>query len=55
MLLSVPVGYYLLQTATEEFIFKYDQVFSALQFLLSSNRDNYIASDKLFFRFVIIL
>ena len=53
LLLSAPIGYYLIQTATEEYIFKYDKVFSALQFLLSSNRDNYVASDGLFFRFFI--
>jgi len=51
VLLSFPLGYMFLTWATEEFIFKYDQVFSALQFLLSPDRAHYLTGEALFIRF----
>ncbi len=47
-------SFYCLRFGTEEWIVKYDQVFSALQFLLSKDRDSYVAGVDLFFRFLIL-
>jgi len=51
LLISFPLGYWLLNLATESFIFKYGAVFSALQFLLSPDRVHLLSEDDLFFRF----
>lgn len=53
LFISYPVGFWLLQTGTEQYIYKYGKVFSALQFLLSSDRDHYIEYDTLQMKFYI--
>ena len=53
-IISFPLGYQLLNWGTEQFIVKYDTVFSALQFLLSTDRSNFITGDALRMRFFIM-
>lgn len=53
-LVSFPLGYQLLSWGTEQFIFKYDAVFSALKFLLSADRNNLVSDDVLKLRFFIV-
>lgn len=57
LLLAVPVAFslswLLINHITENVILKYDQAFSALQFLLSSNRANYATPDELLWRYAI--
>lgn len=48
---SYPFGYLLMQWGTEQFILKYGVVFSALQFLLSTDRSQYVADEVLQLRF----
>jgi len=50
-LISFPLGYMFLDWAMEPVIFKYGQVFSALQFLLSPDRSHYLNPDQLFISF----
>ncbi|WP_239017384.1 VanZ family protein [Seongchinamella sediminis] len=52
-LVSAPLGYWLLNQGLEQFILKYGKVFSAMQFLLSANRDNYLEPGQLFMRFCV--
>jgi hypothetical protein len=47
------ISFYLVDYGTEQYIFKYDKVFSALQFLLSPNRDDYIKPIEISFSFFI--
>ncbi len=54
LLVSFPIGYQLLTLGTEQLIFKYNSVFSAMQFLLSSDRDNLLSEDELRNRFFIL-
>ena len=42
-----------MQSGLESFVIKYGKVFSAMQFLLSSDRDNYVQAQELFVRFCI--
>ncbi len=51
LIISFPIGYTLLWVGTEEYIFKYGQIFSALQFLLSANRENLVSGYELWLRF----
>ena len=51
ILLSIPLAYGLLLMGTEQYIVKYEQVFSALQFLLSTSRDHYVTGNDIFWRF----
>lgn len=51
VLISFPLGYMLLNWATEAIIYKYGQVFSALQFLFSPDRENFLAESELFINF----
>ncbi|MES2537529.1 MAG: VanZ family protein [Pseudomonadota bacterium] len=53
LILSFPLAYFTLSLATEQFVIKYGKVFSALQFLLSSDREHYAASTELFIRYAI--
>jgi hypothetical protein len=53
IIVSGPIGYWLLQQGLEGFVIKYDKVFSAMQFLLSANRDSYLEPQQLFIRFCI--
>ncbi|WKJ89438.1 VanZ family protein [Methylomonas montana] len=53
-LVSFPLGYQLLSWGTEQFIFKYDTVFSALNFLLSADRNNFVSDNVLKLRFFIV-
>jgi VanZ family protein len=50
---SFPLGYQLLSWGTEQFILKYDAVFSAMQFLLSADRSHLISGDVLRTRFFV--
>lgn len=51
VLISFPLGYMLLNWGTEAVIYKYGQVFSALQFLLSPDREHFLAENELFISF----
>lgn len=50
---SFPSGYQLLSWGTEQFILKYDTVFSAMQFLLSTDRSHLISGGVLRARFFV--
>ncbi|AMK75858.1 MULTISPECIES: VanZ family protein [Methylomonas] len=52
-IISFPLGYQLLSWGTEQFILKYDVVFSAMQFLLSTDRSHLISGDVLRARFFV--
>lgn len=51
--LSFPLAYFSISAGTEQFIIKYGKVFSALQFLLSSNREHYAGTTELLIRYVV--
>lgn len=51
ILFVLPVSWCLLQYATESVIVKYQQVYSALQFLLSTDRTQYAGPQQLFMRY----
>ena len=51
--LSVLLGWQLIQLATETMIVKYQQAFSALQFLLSPDRQHYLPTGQLLPRFML--
>jgi len=51
--LSLPLAYAALSFALEPYIVKYDQVFSAFQFLLSSDRQHYAGPGELVLRYVV--
>jgi len=51
LLVSFPVGYGLLDWATESVILKYGVVYSAMQFLLSPDRVHFVTGSDLFIRF----
>lgn len=53
-LVSAPIGYFLITNGLQNFIFKYDQIFSALQFLLSPSRTELLDTQQVFFRFVLM-
>ncbi len=48
------LGWWLLSLGTEAMLFKYGKVFSALQFLLSTDRDHYVGAEALMLRFVLV-
>ncbi|MEI8570876.1 VanZ family protein [Methylomonas sp. LW13] len=52
-IISFPLGYQLLSWGTEQFILKYDAVFSAMQFLLSADRSHLVSGDILMARFFV--
>jgi predicted membrane-bound spermidine synthase len=52
VLVSIPIGWLLLQVGTEAVLVKYGRAFSALQFILSTDRANYAAGVELFLRFL---
>ncbi|WP_081607984.1 VanZ family protein [Methylomonas sp. MK1] len=52
-IISFWLGYQLLSWGTEQFILKYDTVFSAMQFLLSTDRTHLISGDILRARFFV--
>lgn len=52
--ISFPLGYQLLSWGTEQFVLKYNAIFSAMQFLLSSERQNLISDSVLRIRFFIM-
>lgn len=54
LLLSFPLGYGLLNWATEPIIYKYGAAFSALQFLLSPDRSHLVTGVELFSRFCLL-
>lgn len=51
--LSLLLGWQLIQLATETVIVKYQQAFSALQFLLSTDRQHYLPTGQLLPRFML--
>jgi hypothetical protein len=51
---TVVAGYGLVSVATEPALFKYGQVFSALQFLLSTDRSAYASGNELLLRFAAV-
>ena len=51
ILFVLPLSWWLLQNATESVIVKYQQAYSALQFLLSTDRTQYAAPLQLFMRY----
>lgn len=53
ILISIPLSYYAIYWATEAYIFKYGQFFSALQFLLSPDRTQLVSGNTLIFRFIL--
>lgn len=53
LLLSLPVGYWLLKTGTEAVLIKQEMVFSAMQFLFSTDRTHYAQGLALLLRFAI--
>ena len=53
MVVSVPVGWFLLMGGTEPAVHKYGEVFSALQFLLSESRSDYVQDTVLMTRYAI--
>jgi len=50
---SVPVGYLLLEIGTEDVVYKYGKIFSAMQFLLSQDRTNLSHGFTLILRYSI--
>ena len=50
---SVPVGYLLLEIGTEDAVYKYGKIFSAMQFLLSQDRTNLSHGFTLMLRYSI--
>ena len=50
---SLPLGYTAFAAATEPLIVKYDQVFSAMQFLFSTDRGHYSSGSGLLIRYLI--
>ncbi len=51
-LILMPLAYALFLVALEPHVVKYQQVFSAIQFLLSPGRENYVSGAELVIRFV---
>ena len=51
---SIPLGWALLRLGTESMLVKYGRAFSALQFLLSTDRAHYAAGVELFLRFAVV-
>jgi len=51
---SSPISYQLFSWGTEQFILKYGRLFSAAQFLLSSNREQLASGEELSARFYIL-
>jgi glycopeptide antibiotics resistance protein len=51
LLTAAPMTYYFLESGSEPLVIKYDQVFSAFQFLLSANRQQYATGIELIERF----
>lgn len=51
--ITIPLGWVLLQLGTESMLFKYGRAFSALQFLLSTDRAHYAVGPDLLLRFVV--
>ncbi len=54
ILVSAPLGYQLLSWGTETYILKYNTVFSAMQFLLSADRQSLLSEHDLQIRFSIM-
>lgn len=52
--ISFPLGYQLVCWGTESVILKYNAIFSAMQFLLSSDRQNLLSEDVLRVRFFVL-
>ncbi|MEJ6005087.1 VanZ family protein [Paucibacter sp. AS339] len=52
-LISLPVGYLLLVNGTEPLLVQHNRAFSALQFLLSADREHYVTGPALWGRFAV--
>ena len=50
----MPLAYVLFWAALEPYVVKYQQVFSAIQFLLSPDRENYVGGSELVVRFLLM-
>lgn len=53
LLASLALGWLLLTAGTEPMVFKYGRTFSALQFLLSPDRNNYVEGVELMLRYAV--
>jgi hypothetical protein len=53
LILSVPIGYWLLTIGTEPMLIKQETVFSAMQFMFSTDRTHYAQGPALLVRFAI--
>ena len=54
LIVSIPFGFLAISYGTEDILLKYGQVFSALQFLLSSDRTSYVHGQELILRYIIV-
>ena len=54
MVVSLPMGYFLVSMGLSDSIHKYDKTFSALQFLLSPDREHYLGEGLIFLRFAVV-
>ena len=52
-IVSTPIMFYFMQLGTENYVLKYKKIFSALQFLLSTDRKSYADPSALMIRFAI--
>jgi hypothetical protein len=53
LVVTLPLGYLVLTTGTESNIFKHQSTFSAMQFILSTDRSNYAVGSELWLRFAV--
>ncbi len=51
-IVSLPISYFLAAAASEEFIIKNGSVFSAMQFLLSPDRTQYVPQKQIYFHYL---
>lgn len=51
--ISIPISYFFANNAAEDLIVKYGQVFSAMQFLLSPDRKNYLSPDVIYIYYLV--
>ena len=53
-IVSLPISYFLAAAASEEFIIKNGSVFSAMQFLLSPVRTQYVPQKQIYFHYLLV-
>jgi VanZ family protein len=54
VIVSIPAAYAVISFALEVRVSKYDRTFSALQFLLSPGRDNYLSGTEIWWRYFVV-